>query len=237
MSSLHVFYLLIIKDKKMKKRFIVFATICVTSASVVFAQQQVKGKVTTENGEPIPFSAISIQNTLLSTASKSDGNYVFKNLKNGKYVLESYFLGYQKQTDTIEINGADIEKNIVLKQSQVVIDEVLVQSTRANNNSGFAFSSMNKEDIPKQYLGHYVTFLVNIHTSIVSAGIYVLNSSVLNLVDKGQSLDMPQLFDTIIKNGQKCGVFLLHEYWMDIGRHNDLVQAQDDFTKQFSGKT
>jgi iron complex outermembrane receptor protein len=152
----------------MKKRFIVFVAICVSNTTSIFAQQQLKGKVTTENGEPIPFSAISIQNTLLSTASKSDGNYVFKNLKNGKYVLESYCLGYQKQTDTIEINGSDVEKNIVLKQSQVVIDEVLVQSTRANMISGFATSLMNKEDIQKQNLGQDVPFLLNNQTSVVS---------------------------------------------------------------------
>jgi iron complex outermembrane receptor protein len=152
----------------MKKTFLIFVALCATSIKTINAQHQIKGKVTTESGESIPFSSISIQNTLLSASSKSDGNYGFKNLKNGKYVIESYCLGYQKQTDTIEINSADVEKNIVLKQSQVVIDEVLVQSTRANSNSGFATSLMNKEDIQKQNLGQDVPFLLNNQTSIVS---------------------------------------------------------------------
>jgi iron complex outermembrane receptor protein len=152
----------------MKKAFLIFVALCATSVKTINAQQQIKGKVTNEAGEPIPFAAISIQNSLLSISSKSDGNYQFKNLKNGKFILETYCLGYLKQIDTIEINNADSEKNIVLKQSQVVIDEVLVQSTRANSNSGFAVSTLKKEDIEKQNLGQDVPVLLNNQTSIVS---------------------------------------------------------------------
>ena len=31
----------------------------------------------------------------------------------------------------------------------------------------------------------------------------------------------------------KVGAFLIHEYWMDIGNHNDYQQAQSEYNEYF----
>ncbi|MFH1070334.1 MAG: nucleotidyltransferase family protein [Candidatus Glassbacteria bacterium] len=62
----------------------------------------------------------------------------------------------------------------------------------------------------------------------VNAGIYVLGPEVLALVEKDLHLDMPELFDRILAAGYETAVFPLHEYWMDIGRPDDLEKANDD---------
>jgi len=152
----------------MKKRIIVLMALCFAAVSGMNSQNNITGKVTNEKGEEISYAAVSIKNTLLSVTSKSDGSYLLKNLKDGTYVIECFYLGYEKQTDTVVLSGASIEKNITLKQSQIVIDEVIVQSTRTDNSSGFAYSTMSKEDIQKQNLGQDVPYLLGNQTSVVS---------------------------------------------------------------------
>lgn len=67
----------------------------------------------------------------------------------------------------------------------------------------------------------------------VNAGIYVLNPSVLEYISKGDSFDMPQLFDELIKHKQKACSFPIHEYWMDIGQPNDFEKANDEYEEFF----
>ena len=44
---------------------------------------------------------------------------------------------------------------------------------------------------------------------------------------------MPTLFKTALSKNQKAVVFPIHEYWLDIGKMQDYVKAQDDYTKIF----
>jgi len=67
----------------------------------------------------------------------------------------------------------------------------------------------------------------------VNAGIYVLNPEVLELIPKGSSFDMPELFQTLIKSGQKGCSFPIKGYWMDIGQPNDFEQANTEYEDNF----
>lgn len=68
----------------------------------------------------------------------------------------------------------------------------------------------------------------------VNAGIYVLDPSALNLVPKDQFFDMPQLFEKIKETGAESAVFPIHEYWLDIGRMEDLERARVEYKEVFS---
>jgi len=72
-----------------------------------------------------------------------------------------------------------------------------------------------------------------VHSCMVSAGIYILDPSCLKYIPENKPLDMPQLFKTLMKDGHRTGVFLIHEYWLDIGRRNDLQKAEEDFDNFF----
>ena len=71
------------------------------------------------------------------------------------------------------------------------------------------------------------------HSYFVNAGIYVVDPDVLGFVPKDQYFDMPQLFDELQKAGKESSVFPIREYWLDIGRHEDLEQARTDYRKIF----
>lgn len=67
------------------------------------------------------------------------------------------------------------------------------------------------------------------YSHFVNAGIYVLSPAALDHVTADEFLDMPTLFERIISNGALASVFPLQEYWIDIGRMEDLEQAKADF--------
>jgi len=64
------------------------------------------------------------------------------------------------------------------------------------------------------------------HKFFVNAGIYVLDHSVLYLVDGKCYLDMPSLLEQSIESGSQINMFPLHEYWLDIGRIEEYEKAQ-----------
>jgi NDP-mannose synthase len=60
---------------------------------------------------------------------------------------------------------------------------------------------------------------------IVSMGVYVAEPAVLDYVDAGSYLDVPELVVRLLENRQRVGSFLYKGYWLDIGRHEDYEQA------------
>lgn len=68
---------------------------------------------------------------------------------------------------------------------------------------------------------------------VVSAGMYVLSPSMLELVPHGTFFDMPSLFDAAIAQGLRARCHHVDGYWLDIGRPADFEQANNDFHEVF----
>jgi dTDP-glucose pyrophosphorylase len=64
-----------------------------------------------------------------------------------------------------------------------------------------------------------------IHRSHVNAGIYALSPGVLEHVKRGESCDMPTLFERLASRKLRTIAYPMHEPWMDIGRPEDLAVA------------
>jgi NDP-sugar pyrophosphorylase family protein len=67
----------------------------------------------------------------------------------------------------------------------------------------------------------------------VNAGIYVLSPQVRRYIPEGTALDMPDLFLRAIQAGEIASVFPVRDYWMDIGRVEDLERARAEFATVF----
>lgn len=72
-----------------------------------------------------------------------------------------------------------------------------------------------------------------IYTYLINAGIYVLSPEVLSLVEHDTFLDMPTLVERVQKEMGQATLFPLREYWLDVGTHRSLEQANSDFNNQF----
>ena len=63
----------------------------------------------------------------------------------------------------------------------------------------------------------------------VSMGVYVFEPRVLEYIPVGQYLDFPDLILKLIASGETVSGYPFDGYWMDLGRPDDYVQANQDF--------
>lgn len=68
----------------------------------------------------------------------------------------------------------------------------------------------------------------------VNAGIYILSPLVAEFIKPGEPLDMPELFLRVMRKGDIASVYPIRDYWMDIGRVEDLERARVEFATVFS---
>jgi len=66
----------------------------------------------------------------------------------------------------------------------------------------------------------------------VNAGVYILDPKCIDLIPN-KFYDMPTLFNNIISKKLKTISFPLGEYWLDIGRLNDLKKANNEYSLLF----
>ncbi|MEA3512517.1 MAG: nucleotidyltransferase family protein [Campylobacterota bacterium] len=67
----------------------------------------------------------------------------------------------------------------------------------------------------------------------VNAGIYLLSPKVLKFIPDDEFYDMPTLFNKLIGENKNVLSFPIHEYWLDIGQHNDFIQANNEYDENF----
>jgi NDP-sugar pyrophosphorylase family protein len=67
----------------------------------------------------------------------------------------------------------------------------------------------------------------------VNAGVYLLDPGVLDHLSANEAIDMPALIERTIAAGKEAVVFPLREYWIDVGRLDDLQRASDEFQRFF----
>lgn len=68
----------------------------------------------------------------------------------------------------------------------------------------------------------------------VNAGIYVLQPEVLCMVPNNTFFDMPSLFELFLKQKQKTTSYRIHDYWIDIGKIDDLNSLNKLMNKRSS---
>lgn len=64
----------------------------------------------------------------------------------------------------------------------------------------------------------------------VNAGIYALSPDALSHIPMNTFFDMPTLFEELIARGETTVAYPLREYWLDIGRMEELERAQEEWT-------
>jgi NDP-sugar pyrophosphorylase family protein len=68
----------------------------------------------------------------------------------------------------------------------------------------------------------------------VSTGIYIFEPEVLQFMDHGQRLDLPELVLRLMRANEKVNIYNFDGYWLDIGRHDDYDAAVQKFAERRS---
>jgi NDP-sugar pyrophosphorylase family protein len=66
---------------------------------------------------------------------------------------------------------------------------------------------------------------------VVSMGVYCFAPRVREHIPAGQHLDLPDLVLRLIASGEAVRAWRSEDHWLDIGRHDDYEQAQDEFSQ------
>ncbi|TLX71174.1 hypothetical protein E9993_21135 [Labilibacter sediminis] len=104
--------------------WILFIFICTSHAADA---QKLQGKVTSLDGESIPFASIYIKELTTGTTTNLDGEYSIQ-FTPGTYHVFFQALGFSRIEEVVVIKDKDIIKNIVLKPQDYKIKEVRVYS-------------------------------------------------------------------------------------------------------------
>ena len=142
----------------MFRNLLMTLAIVLATCTLAFAQQgRLKGKVTDETGEPVPFANIVLEKggTLIGGATSDfDGNYDINPIPPGTYDLKATFVGYNNYVlNGIIIPGNRItDWNIRMQSGSVSLSEVTIVDyevpliSRDNTTSG---ASITAEEIAK----------------------------------------------------------------------------------------
>ena len=68
--------------------------------------------------------------------------------------------------------------------------------------------------------------------NLVNAGIYVISKLGLENIPKDTFYDMPTHFAKLSADGHRTAAFPLHEYWVDIGRLDELERSQREWPQE-----
>ncbi len=139
----------------------------------------ISGKVMDENGRPLTGATIIIKDTYLGTTAGSEGNFNFKPMKPGDYVVEVAHLGYESVTREVRLDG-DVCIEFELKVAIIQADEIMVIGTRASENTPVAYRNLKREDIEKLNTGQDLPYLLSslpslVETSEAGAGLGYTN--------------------------------------------------------------
>lgn len=132
----------------------------------IFAQK-ISGTIENQKGESLPGAIIKLKGTYLVTSSDKNGKFEFNKLKKGNYTIESSFIGYETNLQNVAISDKDVNLKIKLIHLDIIADEVIITSTRANDKTPVAFSNIEKEDIEKNNNGQDIPYLLDLTPSVV----------------------------------------------------------------------
>jgi dTDP-glucose pyrophosphorylase len=68
-----------------------------------------------------------------------------------------------------------------------------------------------------------------INRTHINAGVYALNPSALNILEKNSHCDMPILFERLQAQSQRIVAYPMHEPWLDVGRPEDFLSISKQY--------
>ena len=131
------------------------------------AQVTISGKVRSQSkNSGLPGATIRFDENRSIISTNNAGNYQVK-LKEGEHRMTISFIGYQDTTLTINLTKSEVI-NVQLRERAFLQDEVMVEATRAKENSATTFTNVSKEDIEALNLGQDLPILLQQTPSVVT---------------------------------------------------------------------
>lgn len=113
---------------------------------------EVVGTVRSDNGTPLAGATVFIKNLNKSGATNALGEFILKDVPNGKYSVEISYIGYEKYVTEILVDNHEVRIVADMKLAKNSLDETVVKgyyNTTKRLNTGNV-ATLKGEDIQKQ---------------------------------------------------------------------------------------
>ncbi|GAB3823194.1 DUF5686 and carboxypeptidase regulatory-like domain-containing protein [Pontibacter rugosus] len=198
-----------------------------------------RGRVTDENNQGLPFASIYITETASGTATNDQGLYQMQ-LSPGTYTLEFKYVGYRAKTETVTIGDGAQELNVQLQPEVLNLKEVVVRAAdedpayaimrnairlrKYHQNEVNAWSARvymksvaRMDKVPSKVLG--------IKIVDVDTGIVYLSESVSELAFKKPNKVHERMISSKV-SGQKKGFSFNQASEMNVSFYDNLLKVQ-----------
>ncbi|MBU2525591.1 MAG: TonB-dependent receptor [Bacteroidetes bacterium] len=146
-------------------RFISFYFLTTAFWWVAAQNVSISGRVINTRNEPVPNVILQLFPGQRVAESQADGFYSFE-VEPGLYRLQLSWQGIT-QTETVKIEQRT-RLDIVFRQQDVALNEVMVSATRAGAGEPMTFVNLDKTELAKRNLGQDIPILLNTQTAVVS---------------------------------------------------------------------
>ena len=182
--------------------FIIFLT---SNSFSLSAQNSTSGKITSSKSRlPINGASVSINDLKLTVLTDSDGNYKFKNLPNGNFLMEARAVGYKSINYTVDFS-TNTTKDFQLPENIIEESEVVVTGLSKA-------TQIKRSPIPIVTISKAM-MQTNINTNIIDA---ITKVPGITAVTTGPNVSKPYirglgfnriltLFDGVRQEGQQWG--------------------------------
>jgi iron complex outermembrane receptor protein len=154
------------KNMKTRKVLQSLAAALLLSSSA-FAQYQVSGKVTDEDGQTLTGAIVQFKGQKRGVSTNSDGQYTLRNLSNGEYELVFQFFGYKKEVKFVTVADKNVTLNVKLSSTFFMQEGIEVQGIRADEKTPTTYTNIDKAEIEEKNYGQDLPFLLQSTPSTV----------------------------------------------------------------------
>ncbi len=105
---------------------IVLLVIALLAGTSAFAQNEIKGVITNNQGEPLAGANVFVPEQNKGTVADQKGYYWLKNIPKGKIKIQYSYVGYNNQLVTVMMENSPREINIVLQHEPIETQAVVI---------------------------------------------------------------------------------------------------------------
>ena len=158
---------------------------------------QIKGTISDDKGNPIPFANIYVKDTYITTTSNEQGKYELNLKTSGNYSILYQYIGYKTHKQVVTLNNAVQIIDVIMYDEDIQLNEVIIS---AKNNPA---TNIIKKAIASRKENSKKT--AQFTADFYSRGIFRVKDLPKTIM--GQKLDM---FDEII-DSTRSGILYLSE--------------------------
>ena len=208
------------------KKFLLFVSVCLLMSTLTAQQITVRGIVVDKySAKPLPNANVLVEDVNLTTVSNTEGFFELNLPKEDTYQLKISYMGYKPFAKKLFVSNGSMLK-IELEQAYVMMAEIEINATKADDKTPVAFSNVPKETLNRMNTGVDVPKLLDAMPSLTYSSD---NGSGIGYSDlKIRGTDMTRI--NVTMNGVPLNNSESHEmYFVDMP---DMISSVDNIQIQ-----